>query len=128
MCDNLNQWIYDWCVSFSCGTLSIARWPKLVFRSSTHWFSCLRTDSHIILFSTVNFITDYLLSSFKLQIQKSVLIFFLLFINLFLLPNLSHAFRVPYRYPHYPLLHKEYPNNSPGKSREIIQYHFIIHQ
>ena len=34
---------------------------------------------------------------------------------LFSLPNLSHSFRVPYRYPNYPLFHKELLQGSPGR-------------
>lgn len=32
------------------------------------------------------------------------------------LPNLSESLRVPYRYPHYPLFHKEFLQGSSGES------------
>ena len=103
MCDS--QWI-SLCVStaHTCSVF-VANWPKLVFRSSPQRPNCQMS-------STSNLMTNSLH-----KLQKSVLFFTLVFINLFLFPNTSHAFRVPYRYPHYPLFHKELIHNSPiGKT------------
>jgi hypothetical protein len=88
------EWIC-WCASTSA--MFIAHWPKLVFRSSLNIISN----------------SNGLINSMQ-KLQKSVLFFSLLFINLLLLPNSSHAFRVPYRYPTYPLFHKELIQNTPA--------------
>lgn len=103
MCDS--QWI-SLCVStaHTCSAF-VANWPKLVFRSSHQRPNCQMS-------STSNSMTNSIHN-----LQKTVLFFSLVFINLFLFPNTSHAFRVPYRYPHYPLFHKELIHNSPiGKT------------
>jgi len=87
----------------AASAMFIAHWPKLVFRSSI--FTNLSK-------SVSNFNTN--------SIPKSVLFFTILFINLLTLPKLSDSFRVPYRYPHYPLFHKELIQNSPGMYTYVI--------
>lgn len=41
-------------------------------------------------------------------------------IFLILMPNSSHSLRVPYRYPHYPLFHKEILQGSSGKPNSFV--------
>lgn len=107
MCDS--QWI-SLCAStaHTCAMI-VAKWPKLVFRSSEQR---LASNCQMPSSASTPPMSSLLLNSVH-KIRKSVLFFSLVFINLFLFPNTSHAFRVPYRYPHYPLFHKELIHNSP---------------
>ncbi|XP_054164848.1 hemocyte protein-glutamine gamma-glutamyltransferase-like [Oppia nitens] len=100
------EWI-SWLSSNASRMFECNYWPKLVFRSSLQRSNC-QSKSCLV--------TKCKQSAHRLP-QNSVLLTLiiksLLFINLFLIPITSHAFRVPYRYPHYPLFHKELINNSP---------------
>lgn len=61
------------------------------------------------------------------HVPLKTVLYIALHIILIALPNSSHTLRVPYRYPHYPLFHKEILQGSSGRFCFVFFLYFSFH-